>query len=141
MRVADWYLDEDVLGLATALAQAKLAVTWPGDDGRRADKQRSQEPSPVQVRGMADEEWIPVVARAGLAIITRDRRIIDRTVRVNAVLASGARLFALTSFSSLDLWAEIRIVAAQWDELERRRLTPGPYVDGVTASGVRRLLG
>lgn len=141
MRVADWYLDEDVLGLAAALAQAKLPVTWPGDDGLRADKRKTQSPSPVQARAMADEDWIPVVARAGLAIITRDRRIIDRTVRVNAVLASGARLFALTSSGPLDLCGEMRIVAAQWDELERRRHLPGPFVDGVTRSGVQRLLG
>lgn len=139
MRRAEWYLDEDVLGLAEMLARAKLPVTWPGDDGRR-QWGRDQEPSPVREREVPDEEWIPVVANAGLAIITRDRRIMDRTVRVNAVLASRARLFAITSSSPLDLWAEVRIVAAQWDEIQRRRVEPGPFVDSVTLSGVRRLL-
>ncbi len=91
-------------------------------------------------RRVPDEQWIPVVARKGLAILTRDKRIIDRTVRVNAVIASRARLFAITSPAQLDLWAELRIVAAQWDEIERRRDEPGPFVDAVTASGVRRLL-
>lgn len=139
MRRAEWFLDEDVLGLAALLARAKLPVTWPGDDGRRDDARLIQAPSPIARRGMPDEEWIPVVAKAGLAIVTRDRQIIHRTVRVNAVLASRARLFAITSSTPLDLWAEVRIVAAQWDELERRRGEPGPFVDSVTVSGVRRL--
>lgn len=140
MRRAEWYLDEDVLGLAEMLARAKLPVTWPGDDGMREDARRHQAPSPVADRGVPDEEWIPLVAASGLAILTRDRHILDRTVRIDAILASRARLFAITSPSSLDLWAELRIVAAQWDELVRRRSEPGPYVDGVTISGVRRLL-
>lgn len=138
MRRAEWYLDEDVLGLAEMLARAKLPVTWP--DGMREDVRRRQAPSPIAHRGVPDEEWIPLVAASGLAILTRDRHILDRTVRIDAIVASRARLFAITSASSLDLWAELRIVATQWDELVRRRSEPGPYVDGVTISGVRRLL-
>lgn len=141
MRHAEWYLDEDVLGLAAMLARAKLPVTWPGDDGRRDDARLIQPPSPVTARGVPDEEWIPIVAGAGLSILTRDRRIIDRTVRVNAVMSSRAQLFAITSSARLDVWTELRIVAAQWDELQRRRAEPGPFVDAVTMSGVRRLLG
>jgi hypothetical protein len=36
-------------------------------------------PSPVQDTATPDDIWIPAVVRAGLAIITRDRRIETRT--------------------------------------------------------------
>lgn len=141
MRRAEWYLDEDVLGLASLLARARLPVTWPGDNGDRDNPRLAQAASPVQERGVADEVWIPIVSGFGLAILTRDRRIMDRTVRVSAVVASRARLFTITSPRQLDLWGEARVVASQWDEIERRRSEPGPFIDAVTVSGVRRLLG
>jgi hypothetical protein len=46
---------------------------------------------------MKDVEWIPQVARAGLAIITRDRRIQDRIAEKDTVVASNAKMFAITS--------------------------------------------
>lgn len=141
MRRAEWYLDEDVLGLGSLLARARLPVTWPGDDGDREHPRLVQAASPVAKRGLADEVWIPVVAASGLAILTRDRRIMERTVRVNAVLASRARVFTITSPRQLDLWGEARVVAMQWEEIEMRRREPGPFIDAVTASGVRRLIG
>ena len=45
-----------------------------------------------------------MVARAGLAIITRDRRIETRTSEINAVTSSRARLFAITSHEQLNNW-------------------------------------
>lgn len=63
------------------------------------------------------------------------------TAALSAIEPSPQRALALaiTSSSPLDLWAEVRIVAALWDEIQRRRVEPGPFVDSVTLSGVRRL--
>lgn len=139
MRSAEWYFDEDVIGVAKVLAAAKLAVTWPGDDGKRASPRLSQEPSPIATSGRPDEEWIPAVAQAGLPIVTRDRRILTRTNEVNAVIASRARMFAITSPEPQSLWDQVRVVAAQWTHMRGRRLDEGPFIDGITLSGIRRL--
>jgi hypothetical protein len=88
VRSPEWYFDEDVIGVAKVLAAAKLPVTWPGDDGKRLSERLGQPPSPVATNGQPDDKWIPIVARAGMPIITRDRRILARTSEVNAVVAS-----------------------------------------------------
>jgi predicted nuclease of predicted toxin-antitoxin system len=44
-----------------------------------------------------DAEWITEVARRGWVILTKDQRIRHRPLELAAVVASGARLFALTA--------------------------------------------
>ncbi len=73
-------------------------------------------------------------------IITRDSKIMDRVAELNSVIASRARMFVITSSSQLDLWDEVRIVAAQWSTMNRLREDPGPFVDSITLSGTRRLV-
>jgi len=50
-------------------------------------------------------------------IVTRDSKIMDRVGEINAVIASRARMFVITSHNQLDLWDEVRIVAAQWSTM------------------------
>jgi len=140
VRQPEWYCDADVKGLGKTLAGMRLPVTWPGDDGERASERLRQPPSPIQDPATADELWIPEVTRAGLVIITRDSKIMDRVAEIDAVIASRARMFVITSHSQLDLWDEVRIVAAQWSTMIRRRERPGPFVDSITLSGTRRLV-
>lgn len=139
MRSPQWYFDEDVIGVAKVLATAKLPVTWPGDDGKRSSQRLSQTPSLVSSTGRPDEEWIPLVAGAGMPIVTRDRRILDRRDEVNAVIAARARLFAITSSGPQSLWDQVRILAAQWPHMQARRVDDGPLLYGLTLSGIRRL--
>lgn len=139
MRSPEWYFDEDVIGVAKVLAAAKVAVTWPGDDGKRTSQRLSQPPGPVPASGLPDEEWIPVVAQAGLPIVTRDRRILERTNEVNAVVAARGRMFAITSPGAQNLWDQVRVIAGQWSQMLARRVDDGPYIYAITLSSIRRL--
>jgi hypothetical protein len=136
---ARWYVDADTLGLAKVLVEVRRDVTFPGDDGRRTRTRWSLPPSPVQDTATPDDVWIPAVARAGLAIITRDRRIETRTSEINAVVSSRARMFAITSDEQLDNWGLLEVVVTQWRHLESAAEEPGPFIYAVTRSGLRRL--
>lgn len=138
-RSAQWYCDENAMGLGRQLAQVRLPVTWPGDDGQRSPAKLSLPASPVAQRGLPDEEWIPQVARAGLAIITKDARILSRKVEMDAVFASQARLFVIDGSKPLDLWGEVRVVAAQWDAIVELSGARGPYIYSISKSRTSRI--
>ncbi len=135
-----WYFDADTIGLGKLLAPARRDVTWPGDDGMRGKERLRQAPSPVMAADTPDEIWIPRVTRAGMAIVTRDKRILSRTAEINAVVASGARMFALTSAEDLNQWGLLEVFMTQWRAIDTAAQLPGPYVYGVTRSQLRRLL-
>lgn len=48
----------------------------------------------VRGRGAPDMDWIPAVSAAGLAIITRDNKVLARRRELDTELASRAKLFA-----------------------------------------------
>lgn len=85
-----WFLDENSLGVAKALAYVRGDVTWPGAPG-----------GPVPV-GAKDLEWLPVIGKAGLIVLTRDKRIRSRTVERRALLDHGVRACFLTSDGTLN---------------------------------------
>jgi len=140
VRAAEWYCDADVIGLGQTLARVKLPVTWPGDDGRRGHPRLDQEPSPITDPAMPDELWIPEVTRAGLAILTRDSKIMHRVAEIDAVVATGARMFVISGRPPMDLWEELRVVAAQWPRMLERRRDDGPFIDSISLTTTRRLV-
>jgi hypothetical protein len=131
-----WYVDADTLGLAKILVQVRPDVTFPGDDGKRHHQRLDVDPCPVADTSTADEIWIPIVARAGLAIITRDKRIQDRVSEKDTVVASNARMFAITSPEQLDNWGLLEVVVSQWRAMERAAEEPGPYIYSLTRTGL-----
>lgn len=137
-RSAEWYFDADTIGVGRVLAAAGVRATWPGDDGTRRGRAHLT-PSPIDRTDIADEVWIEEVTRAGMTIITRDRRIASRTSEVDAVIASRARVFALTVSGDNDLWRLVRLVATRWPEIEQKALEPGPFVMSVTWTGIRQV--
>lgn len=139
MKSAEWYFDEDVVGVAKILAATKLPVTWPGDDGKRRSERLHQTPSPIERMGLPDEQWIPRIARAGLPIVTRDSKILTRTNEINAVVSSNAQMFVITTRGSVSLWDQVRIVAAQWTRMSELRSVAGPFIVGLTLTSVRQL--
>jgi hypothetical protein len=136
---ARWYVDADTLGLARILIQVRRDVTFPGDDGQRSTARSSQPPSPVKDTATPDDIWILMVARAGMAIITRDSRIETRTSEINAVISSRARMFAITSREQLNNWGLLEVVVTQWRHMESAAEEPGPFIYSVTRTGLRRV--
>jgi len=140
VRAAEWYCDADVIGLGQVLARVKLPVTWPGDGGQRGSARLDQAPCPISDPAMPDEIWIPEVTKAGLTILTRDSKILQRIAEVNAVVAARARMFVITGPAHMDLWQQLRVVAAQWPRMLERRQQPGPFIDSITLTATRRLV-
>ena len=72
-----FYVDADTLGLAHMLTAVRSDVTYPGDPGGTLD---GRERPPCDIApSTPDQDWIPLVAERGLVVITRDRRIAQRT--------------------------------------------------------------
>lgn len=130
--VARWYLDADTLGLAHVLIRARPDVTFPGDDGRRHTARWALPPCPIQQTAMRDVDWIPRVADAGMAIISRDRAISRRRAERDAVLAARAPMFAIADPGRLGVWDQLEIVMHRWRDMEELRDRPGPYIYALT---------
>jgi hypothetical protein len=86
-----------------------------------------------------DNEWIPAVTQAGLAIITRDNHIASRSAEIHEVIHAGARMFAITSSEQLQTWDLLSIVVAQWPRLELAAQENGPFIYSVTRTMMNKL--
>lgn len=125
-QIPHWFVDENSLGVAKALAYVRGDVTWPGaPDG----------PVPA---GAADTAWLPVIGQAGLVVLTRDKRIRSRPLERQALLNHNVRACFLTSGGSLTLFDQLRLWLRYWDEIETLVADqPAPWLASVTRSGVR----
>lgn len=139
MAKARWYVDADTLGLARILVQVRRDVAFPGDDGRRSRRGWQLPPCVIQDTATSDEVWIPTVTEAGLAIVTRDRHIGAKTTEKDAVVASQARMFAITSNETLDNWGLLEVVVSQWRRLKAAAEEPGPYIYSVTRTSLHKI--
>lgn len=137
--VARWYFDADTIGLGKLLRDARHDVTWPGDTGERSKPKHRLPPCVITESSTPDHVWIPTVTSAGLAIVTRDRHIQTRTAEINAVLASRARMFAITSNEQLDNWGLLEVFVSRFRDLQDAAQRPGPYIYSVTRSAIREL--
>ncbi len=135
-----WYVDADTLGLAKILTQVRSDVTFPGDNGHRSRSHPRFDVAPCVITDTAtdDEVWIPAVTAAGLAIITRDRHIQERTAEKTVVVAASARMFAITSKGQLDNWG-LEVVVSQWRNLEYAAEEPGPYIYSLTRTSLEKI--
>jgi len=80
-----FFVDENDLALGRALAETNPEVVYPGHPDL-----------PEVPRGSLDDEWLPVIGRRGLVVITRDSRIRYRRVEKDRWVAFGVRGFILT---------------------------------------------
>ena len=121
-----WFVDENSLGVAKALAYVRGDITWPGASG-----------GPVP-GGAADTAWLPIVGQAGLVVLTRDKRIRSRPLERQALLDHGVRACFLTSGGTLDLFSQLRLWLRYWDDIETLVTEqPAPWLASVTRTGVR----
>ncbi|WP_426518286.1 hypothetical protein ACPPVQ_02480 [Diaminobutyricibacter sp. McL0618] len=76
-----YFTDENTLGLGKLLHRSgRDDVLYPGHEGL-----------PEIPRETPDLEWMPVVARRSLVVVTRDRRIHSRPAELKANLEHGIR--------------------------------------------------
>jgi len=119
-------LDENSLGVAKALAYVRGDVTWPGADGG------------LVAAGAKDHDWLPVIGKAGLVVLTRDKRIRTRPVERQMLLEHGVRACFLTSGGSLNMFEQLRLWLRHWSEIEAlAEEQPAPWLASVTTRGVR----
>lgn len=148
MRQPRWYVDADTLGLAHLLAAARTDVTYCGDDGIRKKRRLNLPPCVIQDSDTDDDIWIPAVTDQGLTIITRDVHIEQRSSEIAAVIASSARMFAITTESEADgtpggrrrlhNWDLLEIAVTRWRDMELAvRTRPGPFIYSLTRTGLR----
>jgi predicted nuclease of predicted toxin-antitoxin system len=84
-----------------------------------------------------DEVWLPQVARRRWVILTKDKRIRRRPIEKQALLASGARAFVLTSGSLRgEEMADLFVKRLRRMERVARNTNP-PFVAAVTRTEVR----
>ncbi|MCB9389966.1 MAG: hypothetical protein H6512_10495 [Acidimicrobiia bacterium] len=132
-----FYVDADTLGLAHLLTAVRSDVTYPGDPGGTLDG-RVRPPCDI-APSTPDQDWIPIAAERGLIVITRDRRISQRSAERAAVRAAGGRHIAVTSRETLRKFAILEIVICQWRNIEELSELPGPYIYGITRTSSRKL--
>jgi len=131
-----FYFDADVLGVAKVLARLRPDITYPGDRGGEVHKRR-RPPCPVAATATPDTEWIPIVAKAGWLIITRDSRIQDLRAEIAAVRDNGAKMIALASKDAANTWNQLEVLFTQRRAIEPLAVKPGPFIYAATRSGLR----
>ena len=83
-----------------------------------------------------DEVWLPDVAQRGWIVLTRDKSIRRRPPEKQALIASGARAFVLTS-GNLRGREMADILVRHISRMERLvRTTEPPFIFAVTKAGV-----
>ena len=121
-----WFFDENSIGVAQALQYVRGDVTWPGGPGGLVPK------------GAKDPQWLPVVGRAGLVLLTRDKRIRTRPLERRALLDGGLRACFQTSGGQLTLFEQLQLWLRFWSDIEGLvDREPGPWLASVTRAGVR----
>ena len=124
-----FFIDETDLGLAKALAAAQAPVVHPG-----------HKDLPEVPIGTPDPDWIPIVARMNLVVITRDK--LARQGERELLRQAGLRVFRIGSKHQLSTWATVQLVAGSWERLEAhvRFAGPGPWMALIDSAGTVRPL-
>lgn len=89
--------------------------------------------------GDMDEDWIPVVAAAGLVVIGRDKRIRTRPAEVRLLRSHGLRYIWLGGKQDEPTATYVERIEEHWSAIERlRRHRPaGPRWFSLTATGLK----
>ena len=119
-----WFFDENSIGVAQALQHVRGDITWPGGPGGLVSD------------GAKVQDWLPVVGKAGLVVLTRDKRIRSRPLERQALLDHGVRACFQTTGGQLTLFEQLRLWLRWWNEIEKLvDEQPGPWLASVTRAG------
>lgn len=126
-----FFTDENALGLGKLLGRAgRKDVLHPG----HADL-------PEVPLSTPDMDWMPVVGRRGLVVVTRDRRIRTRPAEQAIYREHGIRSVWIGAKQDLLPQDQVKIFLLHEERLRREIIKrgPGPWALALTESGVRPL--
>jgi hypothetical protein len=109
------FVDESALGLGKALAIARHDVIHCGHPL-----------IPEVPLGTLDPDWIPEIARRGLAVIARDKRLRRKPIELDLLRQHGLRVFSIAGKRDLATWDYLVRVVRRWEEIERTLGSRGP---------------
>lgn len=124
-----FFVDENVIGLGRALAEARDDVLHPDHDELPEVPMRTKDP-----------DWLPVVARLDLVVLGRDKRIRRKPAERQLWLDHGLRVVELTGTKDMSTWQMLELVVRQWHRLEKtlKEHGAGPWWASWTAGGIKR---
>lgn len=122
-----YYIDESLLGLGKILARARYDVVHPGH--------RDFPEVPV---GTLDPDWMPIVARLGLVVLIRDKRIRKKPVELATFRGHKLRAFGLAGAKDLTNWGYLELVVRHWARIEGTvgARGAGPWFYALTEGGL-----
>lgn len=126
-----YFADENCLGLARLLiARGRVDVVHPGHDLL-----------PEVPRETPDLEWMPIVAKAGLIVVTRDRRIRTRPAELREYRSQGLRSVWLGAKKDRTPAEQVSLFLRHEVRLQREAVKrgPGPWALAMTENDVRPL--
>jgi len=124
-----YFTDENTLGLGKLLRRGgRDDVLYPG-----------HEDLPEVPLGTADLDWMPVTARRGLVVLTRDRRIRTRPAELRAYRELGIRSVWLGAKQDLGPHDQLAQFLQHEARLQREIIKrgAGPWALALSASGLR----
>jgi hypothetical protein len=126
-----YFTDENTLGLGKLLRRAgRDDVLYPGHEDL------------VEVPlGAPDLDWMPVIARRRLIVVTRDRRIRTRPAELRSYWEHGIRAVWIGAKQDLGPQQQVELFLRHERRLEREitKRGPGPWALVMTPTGVRPL--
>lgn len=127
---ARYFVDENDLALGKALAQRYGDVVYPGHAAL-----------PLVPRGSLDDDWLPIIGREGLVVITRDQRIRRRPVERHLWNEHQVRGFVLTGRKSQSTEASLAILGRHWAQIAELVVAgpEGPWMYAVTDERIREI--
>lgn len=124
-----FFVDENVIGLGRALAEARDDVLHPGHPDL-----------PDVPRGTLDPDWLPTIAALELIVLTRDKRMRYKPGERQLLLEHGLRVVALTGTKNMTTWEMLELVVRGWAKLERlvKDQGAGPWWASWTTGAITR---
>jgi len=125
-----FFADETDLALGRMLAVTRGDVVFPGHPDL-----------PEVPRMTPDDEWIEVVGKRNLVVITRDQSIRYQPVELRTWVDNLVRGFVLTGRASQTPADSLRVLEASWPTVESLMAGKpvGPWMYALTDGGAREI--